>query len=101
MMAALGVLHGSSAIAGDPAAGRSTAAQCQPCHGLDGWSVRPDAPHIAGQIETYLRAQLESYRSGKREHAVMSIVAASLSDEDIADLAAWYSGIEFTVKAPE
>ena len=83
--------------AGDAAAGRKKAAACQICHGLDGVAKIPFAPHIAGENILYLQAQLKAFRSGKRKHDIMSLVAASLSDEDISDLAAWYASIEFSV----
>ena len=87
--------------AGDPASGRDLASACLTCHGLDGLSRRPDAPNIAGQIDIYMIDQLKKYRSGARTHPVMNIVAGGLSDEDIADLAAYYSGIKITVEIPE
>lgn len=85
------------ARAGDLAAGREKAVVCQPCHGKDGLSLRPDAPHIAGQNPFYMEEQLENYRSGARVHEVMSVIAEDLSDEDIADLVAYYSAIEVEV----
>ncbi len=87
--------------AGSKDDGRSKARQCAVCHGIDGVSKRPDVPHIAGESIIYLKAQLEAFRSGKRHHREMSIVAQGLSDADIADLIAWYSAIEFTVVLPE
>ena len=89
------------AVAADPAAGRQKAQQCQTCHGIDGIARLPEAPHIAGESEQYLAAQLEAFRSGKRQHEIMSIVAQNLSDQDIADLAAWYSSIKISVEVPE
>ena len=59
------------------------------------------APHIAGESQVYIETQLKAFRSGKREHEIMSVVAQGLSDDDIADLAAWYSSIQFTVTMPE
>ncbi|MCP1676216.1 cytochrome c553 [Natronocella acetinitrilica] len=90
-----------SVYGGDVTAGRAKAQQCIACHGLDGVSRLPDAPHIAGDSAIYLAAQLRAYRSGERNHAQMSIIAKGLSDEDIADLAAWYSSIAFSVELPE
>jgi cytochrome c553 len=92
---------GPATAAGDPAAGREKAAACRPCHGLDGLSRQPDAPHIAGQVELYLGQQLEAYRAGKRQHPVMGVIAGGLSDQDIADLAAWYAAIKVTAEPPE
>jgi cytochrome c553 len=87
--------------AADPAAGRDKARQCQTCHGLDGVGRMPDVPNIAGESEMYLTKQLGDFRSGERRHEQMSIIAGGLSDDDIADLAAYYASIEFTVTVPD
>jgi cytochrome c553 len=76
------------------------AAACTTCHGPLGLSTAPDAPHLAGQPEIYLTAQLRAYRSGARPHPVMNVIAKSLSDDDIAVLAAWYAGLKIEVKSP-
>ena len=83
--------------AGDVKAGRAKALMCQACHGLDGLSKTPDAPNIAGQTEPYIAAQLQAYKSGARKNDAMSVVAPSLSDTDIEDLAAYFSAIEINV----
>jgi len=83
--------------AGDVKAGRAKALMCQACHGLDGLSKTPDAPNIAGQTEPYIVAQLQAYKSGARKNDAMSVVAPSLSDADIEDLAAYFSAIEISV----
>jgi cytochrome c553 len=83
------------------AAGRKKAFACQTCHGYDGIARIPIAPHIAGESEIYLQTQLKAFRSGKRRHEIMSVIAKQLSDQDISDLSAWYASIEFTVKVPE
>jgi cytochrome c553 len=88
---------GSVCSAGDVKAGRAKAMMCQACHGLDGLSKTPDAPNIAGQIEAYFVAQLQAYKSGARKNDAMSVVAPSLSDNDIEDLAAYFSAIEINV----
>ncbi len=88
------------AEAGDPAAGREKAAACRTCHGLDGLSRQPDAPHIAGQVAVYLRDQLAKYRSGERAHPVMGVIAQQLSDADIEDLAAYYASLKLSVETP-
>jgi cytochrome c553 len=91
---------GSFALAaGDPVAGRRKALQCQTCHGLDGLSKLPEAPHLAGQPE--LVKSLNDYRHGVRKHDMMTIVVAPLTDQDVADLAAYYSSIAVTVKPPQ
>jgi cytochrome c553 len=87
----------SVSAAGDVKAGRAKAIMCQACHGLDGLSKTPDAPNIAGQTEPYLVAQLRAYKSGARKNDAMSMVAPSLSDTDIENLAAYFSAIEINV----
>jgi len=70
---------------------------CQACHGMDGISKAPDAPNIAGQTEPYLIAQLQAFKSGARKSESMTVVASTLSDKQIEDLAAYYSAIEIKV----
>lgn len=88
------VLAPVASDAGDAQAGRVKAAACAVCHGPLGIGQQPDAPHLAGQPEMYVAEQLKDYRSGKRVHEVMGVVAKGLSDADIADLAAWFARIE-------
>jgi len=92
---------GGQVLAGDRSAGKGKARVCVACHGVDGLSRMPDAPNLAGNSELYLRTQLTAYRAGERQHPQMSIIAKGLSDEDIADLAAWYSAIKVTVELPD
>jgi cytochrome c553 len=87
----------SQAQAADVKAGRQKALQCQTCHGLDGMSKIPEAPHLAGQLEDYLVKALKDYKSGARKNEMMSVVAPNLSDADMADLAAYYSAIQIEV----
>ena len=84
-------------LAGDVKAGSAKAMMCQACHGLDGLSKTPDAPNIAGQIEPYLIAQLQAFKTGLRKNDAMSVVTPPLSDQDIEDLAAYFSAIEISV----
>ena len=88
-------------VAGDVAAGRRKAIACQACHGLDGLSKLPDAPHLAGQPEPYLMKSLDEYRKGVRKNELMSIVVKDLSDQDIADLASYYGAIEISAQPPK
>ena len=88
------------AAAADPAAGRAKAASCVVCHGQHGYSTLPNAPHLAGQPAVYLEEQLKNYRSGKRPHEVMNLIAKPLSDADIENLAAWYGSIPISVAPP-
>jgi len=86
----------------DVAAGKHTAETvCQTCHGMDGIATSPVAANLSGQQEMYLKIQLEHYRSGVRQDAQMSIIAQMLSDEDIANVSAYYSSIKITVEMPE
>jgi cytochrome c553 len=104
LLASVCVLVASASVcrAGDVKAGRAKALMCQACHGLDGLSKVPDAPNIAGQPEPYIVAQLQAYKSGARKNDAMSVVAPSLSDTDIEDLAAYFSAIEINVvKIPD
>ncbi len=89
-----------AAAAGDAKAGRQKALQCQACHGLDGKAKLPDAPNLAGQNEVYLDKTLKDYRSGARRNDLMSVVVKNLADQDIANLAAYYSAIPVTVGPP-
>lgn len=88
------------AQAGDAAAGRKRATACQACHGLDGLSKLPEAPNLAGQVEVYLVKALTEYRDGTRRNEVMNVVAKELSDADIANLAAYYGGLQIEVIPP-
>ena len=76
---------------GDPNAGKAKSTTCQACHGLDGKSVLPEYRNRAGQYESYLEKALRDYRDGRRSNPIMAPMAAGLSDQDIKDLAAWYS----------
>jgi cytochrome c553 len=84
----------------DAAAGRTKAAICTTCHGPDGLSRLPNAPHLAGQPELYLTEQLKAYRAEMRKDPMMTVIAKPLSDQDIADLAAWYNSIKVTATLP-
>ncbi|GAC1429529.1 MAG: cytochrome c [Burkholderiaceae bacterium] len=74
------------------------AVQCFACHGADGIAKVPDAPNLAGQNESYLVKALQDFKSGRRENEVMTLTAKPLSDEEINQLAAYYSGITIEVK---
>ena len=80
--------------AGNIEAGRQKAATCAVCHGPDGNSDNPTWPNLAGQHAEYTRKQLEDYRSGHRKNDQMAPMAMGLSDQDIADLAAYYASLE-------
>ncbi len=90
----------SSAQASDVAAGRQKAQTCSVCHGPLGISNAPDAPNLAGQPALYTAAQLRAYRSGARKHEVMAVLAKTMSDDDISQLAAWFASLRVEVQAP-
>lgn len=90
-----------AAAQADPAAGRSKAVMCQACHGMDGIGTNPTVPNIAGDSEVYTMAQLTAFRGGERQHEQMSIIAGSLSDQDIRDLADYYAAITVTAMVPD
>lgn len=81
--------------AGDAAAGAGKNRMCQGCHGISGMrTVYPDysVPRLGGQHAQYIVAALKAYQSGARRHPTMRAIAADLSEQDMLDLAAYYSG---------
>jgi cytochrome c553 len=84
---------GNLLAAGQAAAGKAKAAQvCAACHGPEGNKpTAPENPILAGQHPDYLAKALRDYKSGKRNHAIMKGFAATLSSQDIEDLAAWFA----------
>jgi len=78
-------------LAADLEAGRRKAATCVACHGADGNSTNPTVPTLAGQVATYLHWQLLLYRDKRRVDAQMALIAAALSEADMADLAAFFA----------
>lgn len=77
--------------AGSAEAGKSKAAVCGACHGIDGNSTGPQFPNLAHQNASYIAAQLNNFKSGKRKNPIMSAQAKDLSEQDIQDLAAYFS----------
>jgi cytochrome c553 len=77
--------------AGDAAAGATKSATCTACHGLNGNSVNPEWPVIAGQNAAYSREQITAIKSGKRPNLLMMPLVQTLTDQDIADLAAHFA----------
>ncbi len=84
----------ASAADGDAELGQGKSTTCHACHGADGLGTAPMYPKLAGQHEAYLVHALRGYRSGERKNAIMAGFATGLSDEDIADLAAFYSSLD-------
>jgi cytochrome c553 len=90
------VLAGTSNVGiakGDPAAGKAKAAACAGCHGANGEGKGPN-PALAGKSEDDIEHALKDYKSGKRANAVMKSFAAKLSDQDIENIAEYYSTLK-------
>jgi cytochrome c553 len=98
---ALGLLISASTTpsqADEVDAGKQKAQSCAVCHGINGLSQMPGAPNLAGQPAMYVAEQLKNYRSGKRSHEIMNVIAKPLTDADIINLAAWYASIQIEVR---
>jgi cytochrome c553 len=85
------VMLASPVFAGDVEAGKAKSAMCAACHGANGISAIPMYPNLAGQKEAYLLKQLQDFKSGSRDNAVMKGMAMTLSDADMENLAAYYA----------
>jgi cytochrome c553 len=71
--------------------GQTKSATCVACHGANGNSPNPEWPNLAGQHESYILKQLQAFKAGERQNPLMSPIAMTLSEDDMADLAAYYS----------
>ena len=101
-LASIAIAMSPAKALADAAAGKDLAkAKCQVCHGIDGIAKIPIAPHLAGESQIYIETQLKAFRTGKREHEMMSVIAKDLSDGDITSVAQWYSSIKITVEVPK
>ena len=81
----------TSLASGDAEAGQAKSATCMACHGLAGNSTIPNYPKLAGQGEGYILKQLQEFKSGVRDNAIMAGVVSLLSEQDMIDIAAYYS----------
>lgn len=88
---ALSLAGATASAAGDPAKGKEKSALCATCHGADGNSVIPANPRLAGQYASYLLKALQDYKSGARKNPVMAGFAATLSEQDMQDLAVYFA----------
>ena len=91
----------STAVVGDAAAGQAKTAVCGACHGPDGNSMAPNFPKLAGQGDRYLLKQLHEIKDGKRQVLEMTGLLANLNDQDLADIAAYYSSQKGSVGAAD
>jgi len=78
-------------VNGSAEAGKDKAVSCGACHGADGNSVNPTWPSLAGQSATYIVDQLKAFKKGSRSNVLMNAQVLSLSDDDMADVAAYFS----------
>ncbi|QTR50480.1 c-type cytochrome [Candidatus Thiothrix anitrata] len=88
---AISVAASAWAEGGNAEAGKTKSATCAACHGMDGNSTNPEWPKLAGQHANYLVKQLANFKDDARVNATMSPMAKPLSEQDMADLAAYYS----------
>ncbi len=94
-LAMVGLLAASGAASADAEAGKATASGvCASCHGPKGISGADTFPNLAGQKKTYLVSALKAYRDKTRNNPIMNGMAASLTDQQIDDLAAYYSSLK-------
>lgn len=97
LIATFGLMSGQALAAGDAKAGQAKAAICAACHGPDGIAVIPGYPNIKGQNEQYIISSLNAYKANQRSGglaAVMQAQASMLNDDDIKNLAAYYSSLK-------
>jgi len=83
----------SVSLAADAAAGKEKSMLCSGCHGADGISLTPDIPNLASQKEAYLVKAIKDFRVGSRKNPMMNSIAQGLSDDEIANLAAYYASL--------
>ncbi len=95
LFTALAALAMPSYAEGDAAAGKGKTAMCAGCHGIVGFrTAYPElyhVPKLGGQNAGYIVSALKAYKAGDRNHPTMKAIASSLTDQDMADLAAYYS----------
>lgn len=94
-------ITGLAHAAGDATAGQSKAAVCGACHGPDGNSPAPNFPKLAGQGERYLLKQIHDIKNGDRTVVEMTGILDNLSEQDIADIAAYFSSQKMSVGAAD
>ncbi len=91
----------SAADQGSADAGKTKAATCAACHGQTGNSVAPNYPSLAGQHPSYIVHQLMAFKNGERQNPTMVGMAATLSNQDMMDLAAYFSKQQLTPKGAD
>ena len=94
LITAVMFFSGGANAAGDAEAGKAKSAVCAACHGTEGVSALAANPNLAGQVPGYIAAQLAAFKSEERPNAIMGPQAASLSDEDMINLDAYYASLK-------
>jgi cytochrome c553 len=94
LLLTMGAVNAASAVEGNVDAGKTKAAMCAACHGETGLNPSPTYPDLAGQKDAYIAKQLADFKSGARTDMMMAPMAANLSEQDMADLAAYFSAQE-------
>ena len=93
--------HSAHAQEGSAEAGRAKSATCAACHGVDGNSVTPDWPMLAGQHASYIVRQLRAFKNGERTDVTMKPFADTLSEQDMLDVAAYFEAQTPTPKGAD
>ncbi|MFV0575353.1 MAG: c-type cytochrome [Vibrio sp.] len=88
------LLASTSVYAADIAAGKEKTGVCIACHGADGIATIPGYPNLKGQSAAYIEKAIKAYKSGDRKDPVMSPMATTINDEDIANIAAYYESLK-------
>jgi cytochrome c553 len=101
LLAAGSLIQTAAAQEGSVEAGRTKSVTCAACHGVDGNSVTPDWPMLAGQHASYMVRQLRAFKSGERTDVTMKPFADLLSDQDMLDVAAYFAAQTPTPKGAD
>ena len=87
------LVSSNMALAGDIASGKGLSIKCMGCHGANGISTNPTAPHLAGKDIAYLADKLNAYRDGRLPNPLMKSMVSGLSDADVDNLASYYNSL--------
>jgi cytochrome c553 len=101
ILAGTSLCFATTAQEGSVEAGRAKAATCAACHGVDGNSVTPDWPMLAGQHASYIVRQLRAFKVGERNDVTMKPFADMLSEQDMLDVAAYFASQTPTPKGAD
>ncbi len=102
LLAGLLLAFGIGAVqAADVVAGKAKANACAACHGMDGNSPAPMFPKLAGQHASYIEKQLKDFKSQTRIDPTMNAMVGALSDEDIADISAYFASQKTTIEVAD